>query len=312
FYVKKYFPHEAKTRAYEMVMNLKKAFAQRINKLAWMSDETKKKALAKLDAFGVKIGYPDKWIDFSALVVKKDSYILNALRANKFNFERVLKKAGQPVDREEWNIYPQIVNAFYNPFMNDITFPAGILQPPFFDFKADDAVNYGAIGAAIGHEMTHGFDDQGRQYDKDGNMNDWWTKEDEEKFKTRTEILIRQCDNFVMEDTHLDGKLTLGENIADLGGLSIAYDALMGVLPGNPAKIDGFTPQQRFYLSWARIWRENIRKEALLLALKTDVHPPSKFRTNGPLSNLPAFYNAFDIKPGTVMYRPENEQANIW
>ncbi len=312
-YVKRYFPPEAKTRAYDLVINLKKVFAQRIKKLAWMSDETKKKALAKLEAFGVKIGYPDKWIDYSALETKRDSYISNILRANRFNFNRNLKKIGQPVDREEWNMYPQIVNAFYNPLMNEITFPAGILQSPFFDFKADDAVNYGAIGAAIGHEMTHGFDDQGRQYDKDGNMNDWWTKEDEEKFNARTEVLSRQYENYVVvDDAHMDGKLTLGENIADLGGLNIAYDALMSVLPENPAKIDGFTPPQRFFLSWARVWRENIRKESLLLGLKTDVHPPSKFRTIGPLSNMPAFYKAFDVKPGAAMYRPENEQANIW
>lgn len=313
FYVKKYFPPEAKTRAFELVMNLKKAFAQRIKKLAWMSDETKKKALAKLEAFGVKIGYPDKWIDYSSLETKRDSYILNMLRANRFNFNRNLKKLGQPVDREEWNMYPQIVNAFYNPLQNEILFPAGILQPPFFDFKADDAVNYGAIGAAIGHEMTHGFDDQGRQYDKDGNMNDWWTKEDGEKFKARTEVLVRQYESYVVvDDAHMDGKLTLGENIADLGGLNISYDALMSVLPENQAKIDGYTPPQRFFLSWARVWRENIRKEALLLGLKTDVHPPSKFRTIGPLSNMPAFYKAFDVKPGAAMYRPENEQANIW
>jgi putative endopeptidase len=313
FYVKKYFPPEAKTRAYELVMNLKKAFARRIKKLPWMGDETKKKALEKLEAFGVKIGYPDKWIDYSTLETKQDSYISNMLRANKFNFNRNLKKIGQPVDREEWNMYPQIVNAFYNPLMNEITFPAGILQPPFFDFKADDAVNYGAIGAAIGHEMTHGFDDQGRQYDKTGNLNDWWTKEDEEKFKARTELLVRQSESYVVvDDAHMDGKLSLGENIADLGGLNIAYDALMSVLPGNPDKVDGFTPQQRFFLSWARIWRENIRKESLLLGLKTDVHPPSKYRTILPLSNMPAFYEAFDVKPGAAMYRPENEQANIW
>ncbi|MDQ1353452.1 MAG: putative endopeptidase [Acidobacteriota bacterium] len=312
-YVKKYFPPEAKTRAYELVMNLKKVFAQRIKKVAWMSDETKKKALAKLETFGVKIGYPDKWIDYSTLETKRDSYILNILRANRFDFNRDIKKIGRLVDREEWDIYPQIVNAYYNPLMNEIIFPAGILQPPFFDFKADDAVNYGAIGAAIGHEMTHGFDDQGRQFDKDGNMNDWWTKEDEEKFKARTEVFVRQYENYVVvDDAHMNGKLSLGENIADLGGLNIAYDALMSVLPENPAKIDGFTPQQRFFLSWARVWRENIRKEALLLGLKTDVHPPSKFRTIGPLSNIPAFYKAFDVKPGAAMYRPEKEQASIW
>ncbi|MCI0471182.1 MAG: M13 family metallopeptidase, partial [Candidatus Aminicenantes bacterium] len=312
-YVKKYFPPEAKTRAYELVMNLKKVFSQRIKKVAWMSDETKKKALAKLETFGVKIGYPDKWIDYSTLETKRDSYILNILRANRFDFNREMKKIGRLVDREEWDIYPQIVNAYYNPLMNEIIFPAGILQPPFFDFKADDAVNYGAIGAAIGHEMTHGFDDQGRQFDKDGNMNDWWTKEDEEKFKARTEVFVRQYESYVVvDDAHMNGKLSLGENIADLGGLNIAYDALMSVLPENPAKIDGFTPQQRFFLSWARVWRENIRKEALLLGLKTDVHPPSKFRTIGPLSNIPAFYKAFDVKPGAAMYRPENEQASIW
>lgn len=311
-YVKKYFPPEAKTRAYRMVMNLKDALGERIKKLDWMSAETKRRALDKLAAFKVKIGYPDKWIDYSKLEIKRDSYVLNVMRANRFDFERDLAEVGKPVDRSEWMMAPQTVNAYYHPMLNEIAFPAAILQPPFFDFKADDAVNYGGIGGAIGHEMTHGFDDQGRQYDKEGNLKDWWTKEDEKRFKQRAGLLVKQYDNYaVIDDAHVNGKLTLGENIADLGGLNIAYDAFVKTLKTNE-KIDGFTPKQRFFLSWAQVWRGNIRKESLLMRLKTDVHSPGKFRTIGPFSNLPSFYEAFNVKPGDAMYRPGKDLVKIW
>jgi len=318
-YVKKYFPPQAKTRAYQMVMNIKEALGERIKKLDWMSDDTKQRALKKLAAFKVKIGYPDKWIDYSRLDIKRDSYILNVLRADHFEFKRRLAKIGKPVDRSEWQMSPQTVNAYYHPLLNEIAFPAAILQPPFFDFKADDAVNYGGIGAAIGHEMTHGFDDQGRKYDKNGNLKDWWTKEDEKRFNKRAELLAKQYDNYVaVDDAHVNGKLTLGENIADLGGLSISYDAFIKTLETNKGKdyankkIDGFTPPQRFFLAWGQVWRRNIRKKSLLMRLKTDVHSPGKFRTIGPLSNMPLFYQAFNVKPGDAMYRPEKEMVKIW
>jgi putative endopeptidase len=314
-YVDKHFPPKAKARALELVLNLKDAFAQRIKNLDWMSDVTKKKALEKLDAFRVKIGYPDKWIDYSKLDISRDSYVMNYIRAEEFDFQRNLDKANKPVDRDEWQMFPQTVNAYYHPLLNEIVFPAAILQPPFFDFKADDAVNYGAIGGVIGHEITHGFDDQGRQYDKEGNMNDWWTKEDEEKFNKRADVLVMQYDAFVVaDDVHVNGKLTLGENIADLGGLLIAYDALNAAWEKNPPKksIDGYTPQQRFFLSWGQVWRSNSRKKALLMRIKTDVHSPEKFRVNGPLSNLEIFYKAFGVKEGDALFRPKNERANIW
>ncbi len=312
-YVKKHFPPEAKTRAYTLVMNLKKAFAERIKKLDWMGEVTRKKALEKLEAFGVKIGYPDKWKDYSALEQKRDSYVLNYFRIRRFDFQRRMGQIGQPVDKAEWGIPPQMVNAFYSSSRNEICFPAGILQPPFFDFKADDALNYGAIGAAIGHEMTHGFDDGGRNFDKDGNLNDWWTKKDSEEFKKRTDVLVKQADSHVVfGDLRINGKLTLGENIADLGGLSISYDALMQTLPPRPEKIDGLTQQQRFFIGWARAWRLHIRKEAQALRIKTDVHPPATFRVFCPLSNLPTFHKAFGLKPGDYMYKEEKDRANIW
>ena len=314
-YVKKHFPPKAKSRALALVMNLKDAFARRIKNLDWMSDITKKKALEKLDAFRVKIGYPDKWIDYSKLDISRDSYVMNYIRAEEFDFQRALAKANKPVDRDEWEMYPQTVNAYYQPLLNEIVFPAAILQPPFFNFKADDAVNYGAIGCVIGHEMTHGFDDQGRQYDKEGNMNDWWTREDEEKFNKRADVLVAQYDKFVVaDDVHVNGKLTLGENIADLGGLMIAYDALNAAWEKNPPQtsIDGYTPAQRFFLSWGQVWRSNSRQKALLMRVKTDVHSPEKFRVNGPLSNLDIFYKAFGVKEGDALFRPENERAKIW
>jgi putative endopeptidase len=314
-YVKKHFPAEAKTRAFNLVMNLKIVLGDRIKGLDWMSDVTKKKALAKLDAFKVKIGYPDKWIDYSNLEVKRDSYLMNGLRSSQFEFKRHLDRIGKAPDRGQWEMSPQTVNAYYHPLLNEIVFPAAILQPPFFDFKADDAINYGGIGCAIGHEMTHGFDDQGRQFDKDGNLKDWWTKEDNEKFKKRADLLVKQYDAYVaVDDVNVNGKLTLGENIADLGGLYVAYGGLMKALKegSSSEKIDGFTPQQRFFLSWARVWRNNITKENLIMRVKTDPHSPGKFRTIGPLINMEIFYNAFDVKKGNKLYKEEKDRIKIW
>lgn len=314
-YVEQYFPPEAKEQALDLVYNLKHAYAGRIRNLDWMSDATKAKALEKLDAIRIKIGYPEKWIDYSSLDIDRESYVLNVLKANAFEVQRTLDKINKPVDVTEWHMSPQTVNAYYNPGVNEIVFPAAILQPPFFNFKADDPVNYGAIGAVIGHEMTHGFDDQGRQYDKDGNLKDWWTKEDEERFNERIKFLVEQADNYTVLDTFkINGKLTLGENIADLGGLTIAYDALQIAMQDNPPKpeIDGFSPEQRFYLSWAQVWRSNIRREAQLLRLKTDVHSPAKYRTNGPLSNLQEFHAAFNVTEGQKLYRNPEEVAKIW
>jgi putative endopeptidase len=315
FYVERFFPPEAKTKALDLVMNLKAAFKDRIKNTEWMSEETKQRALEKLEAFGVKIGYPDKWTDYSTLEIEGDSYLANVLRANHFEFKRDIEKIGKPVDRNEWEMSPQTVNAYYHPFLNEVVFPAAILQPPFFNHQADDPVNYGAIGVVIGHEMTHGFDDQGRHYDKDGNLNDWWTKEDAENFERRADVLVEQFNNFVALDTaHIDGKLTLGENIADLGGVNIAFDAYQKAKQTNPPKplIDGFTPEQRFFLSYAQIWRNNIRDENLLLRLKTDVHSPGRFRVLGPLPNALGFYEAFDIQEDDAMFLPENRRAKIW
>lgn len=313
-YVKEYFPPEAKTRMLELVSNLKYSLGQRIKKLDWMGEETKKQALIKLDAMNTKIGYPDKWIDYSSLEIKEDSYLQNIMRGRAFAFKRSIDKMNKPVDRDEWFMSPQTVNAYYNPGLNEIVFPAAILQFPFFNMEADDAVNYGAIGMVIGHEMTHGFDDMGRQYDVNGNLKDWWTKEDEKRFNKRTEILIKQFDNFTCLDTlHVDGKLTLGENIADLGGLNITYDALQKALKGKSReKIDGFTPEQRLFLSLAQVWRQNIRDEELMRRLREDVHSPGKFRVNGPMMNMASFYNAFNIEEGDALWLPVEQRAKIW
>lgn len=313
-YVKEYFPPEAKIRMLELVSNLKSALGERIKNLDWMGDATKKEALVKLKAMKTKIGYPDKWIDYSSLEVKEDSYLENVMRGRAFAFKRSIDKMNKPVDRDEWFMYPQTVNAYYNPGLNEIVFPAAILQFPFFNMEADDAVNYGAIGMVIGHEMTHGFDDMGRQYDVNGNLKDWWTKEDEVRFNKRTEVLVKQYDNFVCLDTlHVDGKLTLGENIADLGGLSITYDALQKALEGKSReKIDGFTPEQRLFLSLAQVWRQNIRDEELMRRLREDVHSPGKFRVNGPMMNMAVFYEAFDIKEGDALWIPLEQRAKIW
>ena len=313
-YVKKAFPPQAKVRMLELIRNLKIAFAERIKALDWMSPATKLKALVKLNAIMVKVGYPDKWIDYSKLEIIPGDNFGNYMRAREFEYNRVISRYGKPVDRTLWDMTPPTVNAYYNPGFNEIVFPAGILQPPFFDFKADDAVNYGAIGSVIGHEMTHGFDDQGRLYDEKGNLKDWWTKADADKFKEKAERVVEQFNKYTVLDTmHVNGKLTLGENLADLGGTMIAYQAFKKTAEGNSTKkIDGFTPDQRFFLGFAQVWRGNISPQAEALRIKTDPHAPGKWRVIGPLSNNPNFYKAFNVSPGDPMYRKPDVQAQIW
>jgi len=312
-YVAEYFPPQAKERMLKLVENLRISLGQRIDNLAWMSDETKAKAREKLSTITVKIGYPDKWRDYSDLKIsKEDTYLDNIFRSWKFEAAYNFGKINKAVDRTEWFMPPQMVNAYYNPSMNEIVFPAAILQPPFFYLDADDAVNYGAIGVVIGHEITHGFDDQGCQYDKDGNLNNWWTEEDGKRFEERTKVLINQYDQFVVLDTmHADGKLTIGENIADLGGLNISYQAFKSANK-ETASIDGFTPDQRFFLAYAHLWASNIRDKEILRLTKEDVHSLGRFRVLGPLRNLPQFHSAFNIKEGDYMYLAENERAVIW
>lgn len=313
-YVEKYFPPEAKQRMLVLVENLRLAFADRINGLDWMSDITKQKALEKLDRITVKIGYPDTWKDYSSLAIVSDSYVQNIRNSREFEFNYNISKIGKPVDKNEWGMTPQTVNAYYNPSMNEIVFPAGILQPPFFNMNADDAVNYGAIGVVIGHEMTHGFDDQGRKYDKEGNLNDWWTEEDAKLFEAKTTKLIDQYNNYaILDSLNVDGNLTLGENIADLGGLNIAYNALQMAYNGNtPNPIDGFTADQRFFIGYGQVWRQNIRDKELIRRLKVDVHSPGDARVNVPPFNLDFFVSAFDIKEDDKLFIPVAERANIW
>ena len=314
-YVEKYFPASSKEKMLEMVDNLQAALGERIEALEWMSDETKSKAQEKLGTFIVKVGYPDKWKDYTALDIKADSYWANICRANIFAHNEMMKDEGQPVDRTEWGMSPQTVNAYYNPTTNEICFPAAILQPPFFNPDADDAVNYGGIGVVIGHEMTHGFDDQGRNYDKDGNISSWWTKEDEDKFNERAKVLVEQYDKIVVLDTlHADGSYTLGENIADQGGLLVAYQAYMNTLKDKeaPADIDGFTNSQRFYLGYANLWAQNLRPQEIMRRTKTDVHSLGKWRVNAALRNIEDFYTAFGIKEGDAMYLAPEERINIW
>ena len=281
-----------------------------------MGPQTKLEALAKLDKMGVKVGYPDKWRDYSGLAISSKSYVLNVLNSQAFEFRYSMDKVGKPVDPTEWGMTPQTVNAYYNPNRNEIVFPAGILQPPFFNLDADDAVNYGAIGMVIGHEMTHGFDNMGRQFDKDGNLRDWWTKEDSKAFEDHTAMLVDQYNHYdVLDSTYVNGKLTLGENIADLGGATVAYNAYKLSLEGKeaPKPIDGFTDYQRFFLSYAQIWRNNMRDEELRKRVKTDVHSPAKVRINGVVYNMPEFYGAFpDIKPGDKLFRPVEQRPVIW
>ncbi|MBN8727240.1 MAG: M13 family metallopeptidase [Xanthomonadales bacterium] len=316
-YVAKEFPPEAKQRALELVHNVREALKSRIEHLDWMSAETKEKALEKWAAFTPKIGYPDKWRDWSGLAVKPGDWFGNVTAAQKFNYDWRMAKIGKPVDRNDWGMTPQTVNAYYSPTMNEIVFPAAILQPPFFDAKADDALNYGGIGAVIGHEMSHGYDDQGSQFDAKGNYNNWWTEADRKAFDARTDKLVKQFDDYVaIDDLHVKGKLTLGENIADLGGLATAYDALQIALKQHPKeakeKIDGFTQDQRFFLNWATVWRRNFRPEELKLRLNTDPHAPAMFRAIGAPSNMPAFAEAFGCKAGDAMVRGKDEQVRIW
>jgi putative endopeptidase len=314
-YVRKNFTPEAKARALEMVRNIRAELRSRLGRLTWMSTETKTKAYAKLDSIINKIGYPDTWRDYSKLEVHTGPFVSNLLFANRFETRRQLDKIGRPTNRMEWLITPPTVNAYYNPPTNEITFPAGIMQPPFFNPKADDAVNYGGMGGAIGHEITHGFDDQGRQFDAQGNLSGWWTEADTKEFNRRAEVVRRQFDGYVAIDSlHVNGKLTLGENIADLGGLLIAYGAYRRSLEGKPEPkpIDGFTGDQRFFLAWAQIWRAKSRPEFSRLLVTIDPHAPPEFRTIGPLSNIPAFAQAFGCKAGDPMVRPESERAQIW
>ena len=315
-YVQKYFPPEAKQRMTELVMNLKKSLRQRIENLSWMGPATKKEAVAKLDKMGVKVGYPDKWRDYTGLEVASQPYVMNVLDAQNFDFHYSMDKIGKPVDSTEWGMTPQTVNAYYNPNRNEIVFPAGILQPPFFNMNADDAVNYGAIGMVIGHEMTHGFDNMGRQFDKDGNLRDWWTKEDSESFEEHSRMLVDQYDKYeVLDSTFVNGQLTLGENIADLGGITVALNAYKISLEGKepPPPVDGFTDMQRFFMSYAQIWRMNMRDKELRRRVKTDEHSPAKIRINGVVYNVPEFYAAFPgIKPGDKLYRPADQRPVIW
>ncbi|HEY6071260.1 MAG TPA: M13 family metallopeptidase [Chthoniobacterales bacterium] len=316
-YVKDYFPPAAKARALELINNLKEALADRIKSLAWMDEPTKQRALEKLAAFQVKIGYPEKWRDYSSLMIDRGPFVLNEMRSENFESKRQLNKIGKPVDRTEWGMTPPTVNAYYNPKMNEIVFPAGILQPPFFFANADDAVNYGGIGCVIGHEMTHGFDDQGRQYDKVGNLTDWWTKESADAYEKRRKAVVEQYNEYEpLPGLHVNGELTQGENIADIGGVKLAYAALQKALDKHPEqrnqKIDGFTPEQRFFLAFAGIWRQKIREEEQKLRLNTDPHSPGHFRVNGPLSDLPEFQKAFNIPDGSAMVRAADKRADIW
>ena len=315
-YVEKYFPPDAKARMNELVENLKAVFRGRLEKVPWMSAETRAKALAKFDRFTQKIGYPDKFRDYSSVIIRRDDYLGNVRRAEAFESRREIARVGKPVDRTEWDMTPETVNAYFNPSMNEIVFPAGILQPPFFDVTKDDAVNYGAIGVVIGHEMTHGYDDEGRKFDADGNLNDWWTAADAKAFDDRAQLVVNEYDAFSpLPGQHVNGKLTLGENLADLGGVNIAYEALERDLAKNPARrknLDGFTPEQRFFISYAQIWRTNIRDAEALRLLTVDPHSPGQFRSYGPLLNFDPFYAAFDIPPGSPMWLPPDQRAKIW
>jgi len=313
-YVAQYFPPERKARMEALVKNLLVAYKQSIDKLDWMSPKTKKEAQAKLAKFTPKVGYPNKWKDYSKLVVRRDDLVGNVMRSKVVEAERELNKLGKPIDRDEWGMTPQTVNAYYNPELNEIVFPAAILQPPFFDANADDAVNYGAIGAVIGHEISHGFDDQGAQYDGDGNLRDWWTATDHKNFKAKTAMLVKQYNAFEpLKGYHVNGELTLGENIADNSGLAIAYKAYKISLKGKKAPvIDGLTGEQRLYMGFGQVWRSKMREPQQIVQVKTDPHSPDQFRANGTLRNQPGFYEAFGVKPGDRMYLGPKERVIIW
>lgn len=312
-YVEEYFPASAKERMENLVANLKVALGQRIEVLDWMSDETKVLALDKLETISVKVGYPNKWKDYSNYDVCADSYFRNVCNAIAFANKEEMAELGKPVDKEKWFMTPQTVNAYYSPEMNEIVFPAGIMQPPFFNQNADDAINYGGIGVVIGHEMTHGFDDQGRKYDKKGNLNDWWTEEDATRFNERAQQLVKLFGSFELRGNFINGELTLGENIADLGGLNISWDAYQMTDEAKHNKaIDGFTPAQRFYMSYATVWRNVIRDKALERRIKEDVHSPAEARVNRALFSVDNFYKAFDIDENAKLYIAPDDRAKIW
>jgi predicted metalloendopeptidase len=318
-YVEKMFPAEAKAKAMKMIKNVMRAYEIRINNLTWMSAETKTKAIEKLNKLTIKIGYPDKWEDYSALAVKSPedggSYFQNVRNISNWRWAKELDKLGKPVDKTEWGMSPQTVNAYYNPSYNEIVFPAAILQPPFYNYQADEAVNYGGIGGVIGHEISHGFDDQGATYNADGNLIDWWTAEDLTKFTSLGDALADQYSALEpLPGTHVDGKFTLGENIGDLGGVNAAYDGLQLYLKenGNPGLIDGYTPEQRFFISWSTIWRSKMRDEALKNQVKTDPHSPGMYRAYVPIQNVDAFYSAFNIKEGDGMFVAPEKRVKIW
>ncbi|MFC0250892.1 M13 family metallopeptidase [Massilia consociata] len=313
-YVAQHFPPERKARMEELVKNLVHAYGQSIDNLEWMSPTTKKEARAKLAKFTPKIGYPDKWRDYSKLAIKRDDLVGNLMRASTFQYNYRIEKLGKPVDRTEWGMTPQTVNAYYRSTMNEIVFPAAILQPPFFDMRADDAVNYGAIGAVIGHEIGHGFDDKGSQSDGDGNLRDWWTAEDRAAFKARTDKLVKQFASYSpLPGYNLNGELTLGENIGDNAGLSIAYKAYKLSLNGKPAPvIDGLTGDQRFFMGWGQVWRIKMRDQQMVNQVKNGPHSPGQYRANGAVANMPEFYEAFGVKPGDKMYRAPEERVLVW
>jgi putative endopeptidase len=313
-YVEQHFKPEAKARMDQMIENLRGAFRQSIDELEWMSPVTKKQAQIKLAKFNTKIGYPDKWRDYSCVEISPTDLVGNLRRSAECEYQRTIERLGKPVDRTEWGMTPQTVNAYYSSTMNEIVFPAAILQPPFFNVDADDAVNYGAIGGVIGHEFTHGFDDQGRRSDGDGNLRDWWTEQDAAQFQGRAQLMIDQYSAFnPIDDLHLQGALGLGENIADLGGLTVSYKAYQNSLNGQDgAVIDGFTPEQRFFMGWGQVWRIKFRDEALRQQVITGPHSPGMYRVLGTLSNMPQFYQAYDVKPGDGMYRDDKVRVKIW
>ncbi|MES2901561.1 MAG: M13-type metalloendopeptidase [Pseudomonadota bacterium] len=313
-YVAQHFPAERKARMDTLVKNVVEAYRQSIDTLEWMGPETKKEAQAKLAKFTPKIGYPSKWRDYSALTIKPNDLVGNVMRASTFDYNRNVAKLGKPIDREEWGMTPQTVNAYYNSTMNEIVFPASILQPPFFDMQADDAVNYGGIGAVIGHEIGHGFDDAGSQSDGDGNLRDWWTADDRAKFKARTQMLVNQFNAYSPQSgLNVNGQLALGENIGDNSGLAIAYKAYKISLGGKPAPvIDGLTGDQRFFMGWAQVWRSKYRDEAMVNQIKVGPHAPGMYRANGAVINHPAFHEAFGIKEGDKMYLPPKDRVSIW
>jgi len=315
-YVEKYFPPAARARMNELIGNLREVFRDRLQKVDWMSDATRAKGLAKFDRFTQKVGHPDHFRDYTKVVLRRDDFLGNVQRASVFETRREIARVGKEVDKTEWHMTPQTVNAYFNPLQNEIVFPAGILQPPFFDVEVDDAINYGAIGVVIGHEITHGYDDKGRQYDADGNLNDWWTEQDAKEFEARAQKIVDQYGSYeALPGLKVNGKLTLGENIADLGGTSIAFEALQRALAKDPARrktLDGFTPEQRFFLSLAQLWRVNWREAELRRRIVTDPHSPAQFRAIGPHVNLTEFYNAFGIQAGAPMWRAPELRAKIW